>query len=179
MSMTRALALAITLQVVAACTSQTMPDGSTRVSVSPANLFQQQTPQPVSAPSYQAVSTAVAADVDPVLVQRVAARFAQDHRDGGMAGLVRDIQACYASAFSTGSPDTSALRDCVALDVAAKERDNANVRRFRLPGMDYLADGPSLARLNKYGPLLFANERQAMNFVHYTGGAVYAQSAQF
>lgn len=179
MSMTRALALAVTLQVVAACTSQTMPDGSTRVSLSPANLFQQQPPQPAPPLSYQPVSATGSAYADPVLVQRVAARFAQDHRDGGMAGLVHDIQACYASAFSTGSPDTSALRDCVALDVAAKERDNANVRRFHLPGMDYLADGPSLARLNKYGPLLFANERQAMNFVHYTGGAVYAQSAQF
>lgn len=48
-----------------------------------------------------------------------------------------------------------------------------------MPGMDYLADAPSLARLNKYGPLLFSNVQQAMNFVHYTGGAVYAQSAQF
>ena len=178
MSMTRALTLAAAL-VCAACTSQTMPDGSTRVSLSPANLFQQQAPQPVSSPSYQPVSTTTSADYDPVLVQRVAMRFARDHRDDGMAGLVNDIAACYASADSDGSPDKPALRDCIALDVAAKERDTANVRRFRLRGMDYLADAPSLARLNKYGPLLFANEQQAMNFVHYTGGAVYAQSAQF
>ena len=106
-------------------------------------------------------------------------RFARDHRDNGMAGLVNDIAACYASAVGNGSPDRAALRDCMALDVAAKRRDQYNVQRFHMPGMDYLADAPSLARLNKYGPLLFANEQQAMNFVHYTGGAVYAQSAQF
>ena len=178
MSMTRALTLAAAL-VCAACTSQTMPDGSTRVSLSPANLFQQQTSQPVSSPSYQPVSTTTSADYDPVLVQRVAIRFARDHRDNGMAGLVNDVAACYASALGNGSPDRAALRDCMALDVAAKRRDQSNVRRFHMPGMDYLADVPSLARLNKYGPLLFANEQQAMNFVHHTGGAVYAQSAQF
>ena len=133
----------------------------------------------MSSPSYQVVSTAGAADVDSVLVRRVAMRFARDHRDRGMAGLVRDIDACYASAYGDGSPDKSALRDCIALDVAAKERDMANVRRFHVPGMDYLADAPSLARLNKYGPLLFATEQQAMNFVHYTGGAVCAQLAWF
>lgn len=166
----------VTLLATSACTSVTMPDGSIRSSISPANLFPAQTA--VAKPGeFQDAGENAGMQVDPALVQRVAARFARDHRDGGMAGLVADIQACYAAA-ERGGPDRLALRDCIALDTAAKHRDMVNAQRFPVPGMEYLTDNASLARLNRYGPQVFANQTDALAFVKYTGNAVYVRGAK-
>lgn len=170
-----AVAIAVVL-ATSACTSQTMPDGSTRMSISPANLFPAQTSGVAQPIQPRAIGTDTGPQVDPELVHRVAARFARDHRNGGMAGLVADIQACYAAAER--GPDRSALKDCIALDTAAKRRDMVNAKRFPVPGMDYLADNAALARLNYFGPQVFANQTDELNFVKYTGTAVYTQGAQ-
>lgn len=169
-----AMAIAVLL-ATSACTSVTMPDGSIRSSISPANLFPAQVAaQPVQ---LSGAGPNAGAQVDPALVQRVAARYARDHRDGGMAGLVADIRACYAAA-ERGGPDRSALRDCIALDTAAKHRDMVNAQRFPVPGMDYLTDNASLARLNRYGPQVFVNQTDELAFIKYTGNAVYVRGAQ-
>ena len=78
---------------LAACTSQTMADGSTRLSLSPANLFAQPAGgygQPVAA---QPASAGGALPFDSDLVHRVAARYAADWRGGGMNRLVADLRA--------------------------------------------------------------------------------------
>ena len=170
----RSAMMTAALLTVSACTSTTMPDGSTRMSLSPANLFPAQTAGSTQPAQAQGGGANAGTQVDPALVQRVAARFARDHREGGMAGLVSDIRACYAAA-ERGGPDRSALRDCIALDTAAKHQDMVNARRFPVPGMDYLTDNAALARLNQYGPQVFANAGEGLNFVKYTGNAVFVQ----
>ena len=170
-----AMAIAVLL-ATSACASQTMPDGSTRMSLSPANLFPAHTTGTAQPAPLQVGGAPAGIQVDPVLVHRVAARFAHDHREGGMAGLVADIQSCYSAAEH--GPDRSALRDCIALDTAAKRRDMVNAKHFPVPGMIYLTDNAALARLNHYGPEVFANQTDELNFVKYTGNAVYVQAAQ-
>lgn len=175
MSVFRDAMVVFALLATSACTSVTMPDGSVRSSISPANLFPAQAAaQPAQ---LSGAGPNAGAQVDPALVQRVAARYARDHRDGGMAGLVADVRACYAAAERAG-PDRSALRDCIALDTAAKRRDMVNAQRFPVPGMDYLSDNASLARLNRYGPQVFANQTDELEFIKYTGNAVYVRGAQ-
>jgi hypothetical protein len=162
---------------LAACTSQTMADGSTRLSISPANLFA----QPGSAFGQPgAVQPAVVGGgglpFDDVLVHRVAARFVSDWRQGGMSGLVTDLRNCYASA-ERGGPNRSALRDCIALDTAAKNRERADEQRFGRPMTDYLSDNAELARFNRYSPQVFNSKAEAFDFIRNNGRAVYFQGA--
>ena len=177
MSAFRSAMTVAVLLATSACTSVTMPDGSIRSSISPANLFPAQAAAAVQPAELSGAGPNAGAQVDPALVQRVALRFAHDHREGGMAGLVADIRACYTAA-ERGGPDRSALRDCIALDTAAKHRDMVNAQRFPVPGMDYLSDNASLARLNRYGPQVFANQTDELAFIRYTGNAVYMRGAQ-
>ena len=160
---------------LAACTSQTMPDGSTRLSISPANLVAEPGGG-YGQPGAQPALAGGGLPFDSVLVHRVAARFVSDWRQGGMSGLVVDLRSCYANAES-GGPNQSALRDCIALDTAAKNRERADEQRFGRPMMDYLSDNAELARFNQYSPQAFGSQTEAFDFIRNNGRAVYFQGA--
>ncbi len=52
----------------------------------------------------------------------IAARFQQDFHQGGMAGVIDDIEKCYA-ASSTPIIKVNALRDCMVLDYTGYRTD--------------------------------------------------------
>ena len=159
---------------LAGCTSQTMADGSTRLSISPANLFAR--PGFGQPAALQPALTGGNPPFDKVLVHRVAARFVSDWRGGGMAGLVADIRFCYAVA-ERGGPDRTLLRDCLALDTAGKNRDFDMQQRFHVPGLAFFSNDAELARFNRYAPQTFGSNAEALDFVGRDGRAVYFQGA--
>ena len=65
---------------LAGCTSQTMADGSTRLSISPANLVAQ--PALGQPAALQPAATEGSLSYDSMLVHRVAVRFVADWRAG-------------------------------------------------------------------------------------------------
>ncbi len=157
-----------------ACTSQTMADGSTRLSISPANHFQPGSGYGQPATMQPAVTTGGGLPFDSVLVHRVAARFVADWHRGGMSELVADLRSCYANA-ERGGPNRSALRDCIALDTAAKNRERADEQRLGRPMMDFFSDNAELARFNQYSPQAFSSQAEAFQFIRDNGRAVYFQ----
>ena len=159
---------------LAGCTSQTMADGSTRLSISPANLFAQ--PALGQPGGMQPAATGNGLTYDSMLVHRVAVRFVADWRGGGMAGLVGDIQRCYVDA-ERGGTNRFALKDCMALDTAGKNRDFANQQRFHVPGLDYFSNDAELVRFRRYAPQAFGSSAEALDFVGRDGRAVYFQAA--
>ena len=110
---------------------------------------------------------------DTALVHRVAGRFAADLR-GGMEGLARDVRGCYAAA-DRGTAGPVGVRDCMALDTAAKNQERADGRRHSGYVADYFSDNAGLARFNRYAPAAFGSREEALHFVGTDGRAAYFQ----
>ena len=159
---------------LAGCTSQTMADGSTRLSISPANLFAQ--PGSGQFVGLQPAATGNGLTYDSMLVHRVAVRFVVDWRGGGMAGVVGDIQRCYVDA-ERGGTNRFALKDCMALDTAGKNRDFADQQQFHVAGLAYFSNDAELVRFRRYAPQAFGGNAEALDFVGRDGRAVYFQAA--
>lgn len=93
----------------------------------------------------------------------LAARYIHD-KEAGMAGVVADIQNCYALA---GPPSikSNAIRDCLILDTVAFYEDNLFDQVFRMMGLPYFEPNTRTARWGYYGPL--ARFDNVSRQVHY------------
>ena len=67
------------------------------------------------------------------------------------------------------------MKDCLALDVAGKNRDIADQQRFKVPGVGYFTNNAELARFNRYAPQVFGSEAEAIGFLGNDGRAAYFQ----
>lgn len=91
------------------------------------------------------------ADV-PTGMWNIASRFEQDRRQGGMAGVIADIEQCYASA--TGPVvKVYTLRDCLVLDYVGYRTDVTIGRRLWHQALPYFEDKAATARWTWYGML--------------------------
>jgi hypothetical protein len=113
-------------------------------------------------PPAVATALALAACSTPVVVQQhadvntrmraIATRFVHDQQQGGMAGVIADIDACYASATHPFA-DVLNLRDCLVLDYVGYHEDQTVGRSFGMGPLPYFADPTSVQRWKNYGLL--------------------------
>lgn len=147
------------------CVTTTNPDGTTRMSLSPANLLR-------SEPPATAATHAPYSQPDPAQVERIASRFARDRQSGGMTGAAADIARCYKTASTT-----TATLDCIGLDFVANKREAYNVQKFHVGTSDYLTSEGLQSRVGKAGSKIGYTSDQLMGFMTTTGMAAYQRGA--
>lgn len=103
------------------------------------------------------------ADVD-TRMRAVAGRFDGAFRDGGMTGVMLDVQACYAAATRPVAR-VFALRDCLVYDNAANDFEERVGVRVNGAKMPFWATEAATARWRRYGPQ--AGFDSAPRFVGY------------
>ncbi len=81
----------------------------------------------------------------------LATRYVHDKEDG-MAGVIEDIQNCYALA-SQPPIKRSSIRDCMVLDTVAFYDESVFDQAFGASGLPYFQPSTRAARWSYYGPL--------------------------
>ena len=82
----------------------------------------------------------------------IADRFDEDRRKGGMAGVIADVEKCYASAIGRVI-QVFALRDCLVLDYMGYRMDVEVRRRLWNQTLPYYEDDVAASRWTRYGML--------------------------
>lgn len=93
----------------------------------------------------------------------LATRYVHD-KEAGMAGIIEDIQNCYALA-SQPPIIRSNVRDCLVLDTVAFYDESVFDQTFGARGLPYFEPSARTARWSYYGPL--ANFDDVGQQVHY------------
>jgi hypothetical protein len=83
-------------------------------------------------------------------MRTIAARFLNDQQQGGMAGVIADIEACYAGATHPVI-DVYTLRDCLILDYVAYHNDHTVGLAFGAGPLPYFTDATAIQRWKNYG----------------------------
>ena len=156
--------LLMSLIVLSGCEMQQRPDGSYVASLSP--MLGGSTSAPAAQAGPPGQSDTSGGSVEDI-VQRVSIRFKSDLENGGMSGVVDDVQRCYAT------DPLGYQRDCIALDGAAKYFDDEHVRSLAVrgsavPNQSYLANAAWAARMQDVGRRVFGTDQRAMAFLGET-----------
>jgi hypothetical protein len=83
-------------------------------------------------------------------MRAIAVRFLNDQQQGGMAGVIADIEACYAG-VTHPVIDVYALRDCLILDYVAYHNDHTVGQAFGAGPLPYFTDATAIQRWKNYG----------------------------
>jgi hypothetical protein len=83
-------------------------------------------------------------------MRAIAHRFLNDQQQGGVAGVIADIDSCYAGATHPVI-DVYTLRDCLILDYVAYHNDHTVGQAFGMAPLPYFTDATAIQRWKNYG----------------------------
>ncbi len=153
---------------IAGCTVQQTADGGMAVhSESIAQLIGQ-------SPASGQASTVGGYITDQQLASITAERLGTDQKNGGIIGVQSDVQHCYAT--SAGSSD---LKQCVALDMAAKYVDDEMSRQMHISGEPYFSNTAWVNRMRRYGSPAFGSKKAAMGFMNKYDAQMMQESTRY
>lgn len=158
-------AVAFVVPILCGCEMQQRPDGSVAISAPSLGQILDGKASASSGISNQtAIQYPTSAVNINVLIARVSTRFKHDFTTGGISGVARDVQHCYRSS------GLETLRDCIALDGAAKYLDDGHLKLMQSRGammrsFPYFADQAWSARVQQEGRRTFGSDNETMEFL--------------